>query len=182
MKSMVALTVALVVSLCASVQAAGQQQQSADKKEIIQDKNELKRSRDCLDRLNSLIDRWHEANLEGNEKKIHKYEQAIINTLIKDINATFHWVSNAESERTRSREQVRAGEAPKAALDDERDLARVRVLLASKQGVLYKLRESESFSFRYRLLANYQDLLRKELGMVRVELAEDVKDVRIDGK
>ncbi len=174
MKRIAILLTVLLAVLGSAVLAESPKQQAADKKEVVQSKKELKASRECLDRLMSLVDRWHEANLEGNEKHIRRYEQAIINTLIKDINASFHWVDKAEHERKHSRSQAR--------VDDERDLAQGRVLLASKQGLLYKLKKSDSFSFRYRLLSDYQDLLKRELRMNRIELAENVKDVRTDGK
>jgi len=174
MKRIAMLLTVLLAVLGSAVLAESPKQQAADKKEVVQSKKELEASRECLDRLISLVDSWHEANLDGSEKNIRRYEQAIINTLIKDINASFHWVDKAEHEKERSRVQAR--------VDDERDLAQARVLLASKQGILYKLKKTDCFSIRYRLLGDYQDLLRRELKMNRVELAEDVKDVRSDGK
>ncbi len=35
---------------------------------------------------------------------------------------------------------------------------------------------TDAFSNKYRLLGDYIDLLRRELGMTRLELAEDIKE------
>lgn len=166
--------IALLAFVGSAVMAESPKQQAVDKKDVAQSKKELKQTRESLERLASLVDRWHEANLEGNEKDIHRYEQAIINTLIKDINASFHQADKAGREKEHARVQV--------SVDDERDLAQARMILAKKQALLYKLKKSDCFSLRYRVLNDYQDLLRRELRINRIELAEDVKDVRSDGK
>jgi hypothetical protein len=153
-----------------------------DKKEIGQDGAELKWSNECLDRLTVLLDTWHEAYLAGDEKQAHQYEQAIVNMLVKDINATFHAAGRAEREKAASRVRINEDEPACIALDDDRDLARIRVLLAGKQSLLYRLKKNESFSLKYRALADYQELLRKELGMVVVELSEDSQQQHRDLK
>ncbi|UCE24059.1 MAG: hypothetical protein JSU74_12295 [Candidatus Zixiibacteriota bacterium] len=174
MKKTALVLIVLLAVLGSSVTAESPKQQAAEKKEVIQSKKELEATKHSLDQLSSLVDRWHEANLDGNEKNIRRYEQAIINLLIKDINATFRWVDRVEHEKGRARVQARVG--------DERDLAGTRIILSKKQVLLHKLKKSDCFSFRYRLLSDYRDLLRRELKMNRIELAENVKDVRSDGK
>jgi hypothetical protein len=54
----------------------------------------------------------------------------------------------------------------------------VRIILNSKQVLLYRLKNTESFSLKLRALGNYQELLKKELGLNKVELAEDVREVK----
>lgn len=168
MKSILVLTiVVLAVFLVGSVGAANPD-------ELKQDKAELKQTKNCLNKLGSLVDKWHEANLDGNEKKVRQLEHAIINTIIKDLNATFHAAERAEKEKR----EARYGKGSKACLDDETDFAAARIILNSKQVLLYRLKNSDSFSLKLRALANYQELLKKELGMAKVELAEDVREVK----
>ena len=181
MKSVLVLAILIVFLLVGVVGAGTPGEIKRDKKEIKQDKQELKQSKDCFKRLNILVDKWHEANLNCNDKKMDQLQQAIINTLVKDINASFHAVDRAEREAARTRLKVLGDNEPaRAAVDDERDFARSRTMLASKQGLLYKMKESDSFSVKYRLLSDYKELLKMELGMAGRELAEDVRESRFD--
>jgi hypothetical protein len=182
MKLSIIQLVAITLLLASPVVAGQGEDIKQDKKEIGQDVAELKWSKECLDRLSVLLDRWHEAYLAGDEKQAHQYEQAIVNMLVKDINATFHAVGRAEREKAASGVCTREDAPAYIALDDDRDLARIRVLLAGKQSLLYRLKKNESFSLKYRALANYQELLRKELGMVAVELSEDSQQQHHDLK
>ena len=181
MKSIMVLAVLIVFLLVGAVGAGTPGEVKQDKKEIKQDKHELKQSKDCLKRLNSLVEKWHQANLKCNEKKMNQLEHAIVNLLVKDVNASFHAVDRAEREAARSKLKVFGDNGPaRAAVDDERDFARSRTLLASKQGLLYKMKKSNSFSLKYRLLSDYRELLKLELGMASRELAEDVRELNRD--
>ncbi|UCE23165.1 MAG: hypothetical protein JSU74_07610 [Candidatus Zixiibacteriota bacterium] len=169
MKAIITITF-LAIFLTASLVMADQGRNfTNDNDEKCQKKSEMKQAQTCLDRLNTLLDRWHEANLEGHEKKIHQYEQAIINELVKDINASFHAAEKAD----RKVSNVLAG---------EEDQSCQRVLLAGKQAVLYKLKKSDSFSLKYRALSKYQDLLCQQLGRHRLELAEGDNQSRPESK
>ena len=167
MKSIFSLTIILAISLAGSVLAA-------DPGEVKLDKAELKQTKDCLNKLNSLADRWHEANLNGNDKKTRQLEHAIINTLVKDVNASFHAVEKAEKEKLRFNKD----KGIENCLDDDREFVAQRIFLNSKQVLLYRLKNSDSFSLKLMALTNYQELLKKELGMARVELAKDVREVK----
>ena len=181
MKSVLVLVILMVFLLVVAVGAGTPREIKQDKKEIKQDKKELKQSKDCLKRLNSLVDKWHQANLNCNDKKMNQLQQAIVNTLIKDINASFRAVDRAEREAARTKLKVFGDKEPaRAAVDDQRDFAGSRTMLASKQGLLYKMKVSDSFSMKYRLLSNYKELLRMELGMAGRELVEDVRELRYD--
>ncbi len=151
---------------------------AGDKGEVKQDKIEIKNARQSLDQLDRLVDKWHEANLAGDEGKVRQCEQVIINLLVKDLNATFRALDRAERERAKSR----TGQSEGNWVDDEKDLAAARVLLASKQMLLYKWKVSESFSLKYLVLSNYQRLLARQLGMAELEFAEDVREVKRDKK
>ena len=181
MKSLTVLAILMVFVLVGVAGAGTPGEIQQDKKEIKQDKKELKQSKDCLKRLNSLVDKWHEANLNCNQKKMNQLEQAIVNTLVKDINASFHTVDRAEREAARTKLKVFGDKEPaRVAVDDQRDFAQSRTMLASKQGLLYKMKESDSFSMKYRLLSEYKQLLKMELGMAGRELVEDVRESRFD--
>jgi hypothetical protein len=167
MKMIFGLTIILAVFLAGSVSAA-------NPGELKQDKAELKQTKNCLNKLNSLVDKWHQASLDGNDKKSRQLEHAIINTIVKDMNVTFQALEKSEKEKQRS--QLAKG--VKNCLDDEQDFVAQRILLNSKQVLLYRLKNSDSFSLKLLALTNYQELLKKEMGWAKVELAEDVREVK----
>ncbi len=152
-----------------------------DKKEVCQVSKELKQAKENLGRLNSLVEQWHQACLAMDEKKINQYEQAMYNFIITDINASFHAVQKAEDEAGRSRKQWQSGnEQNRDVADEYADCLKARKILSNKEGVLFRLKNSDSFSLKYRLLSEYRGLIREELGMNRWELAENVREVKQD--
>ncbi len=169
MKAIIIITVLAVFLTAGLVMADQGRNMTKDDHEKCQNKAEMKQAQTCLVRLNTLMDRWHEANLEGDEKKIHQYEQAIINTLVKDINATFHAAEDTDRKLS-------------DALHDEKDQLCKRALLTGKQAALYKLKETESFSLKYRALSKYQELLCRQLGATRLELAEGNSDSPLESR
>ncbi|MEW6411203.1 MAG: hypothetical protein AB1483_01880 [Candidatus Zixiibacteriota bacterium] len=173
----------LAISLVtAGISLAGDSKQgNQDNKEIRQVAKELEQTRASLAKLNNLVEQWHRACLDTDEKKIHQYEQAIYNFIISDINASFRAVQKAENEAGESRDDWRSGEETRReATDEYRDFVKLRKILSSKEGVLFRLKNSDSFSLKYRLLAEYRGLIREELGMSRWELAEDLRELKND--
>ncbi|UCD64756.1 MAG: hypothetical protein JSW34_04795 [Candidatus Zixiibacteriota bacterium] len=188
MKRIIAFLLVSAVFALASAQADSPKELPQDKKEIDQDRADLKQSRDCLQKLRRLTGKWHEANLVGDSKKAHQYEQTIVNLLVKDVNLAAWSVWAAENEVVRSEaepqhsHQMTIPRYDEAAdhRDDKADCVRARRLLEAKEHLLSRLKASGSFSYKYRLLADYQYLLEGELGVVRAELEEDVRELKED--
>jgi len=64
--------------------------------------------------------------------------------------------------------------------EDVSDLNQAKQLLSVKERLASTLKQSTAFSNKYRLLGDYLEVLRRELGITRVELAEDVKELHED--
>ena len=150
--------------------------------EIKLSKQELKQTTKTAKKLAHGIDLWHDANLKSDDALIGKYEdniQAIINS---DIQHSHKLVNRFEAEVNRSAGEYKKNDGSRASRvddgrdfrDDVRDLKKARELAKVKEKLYYAIKHSESFSNKYRLLNDYIDLLSRELGINRVELAEDV--------
>lgn len=170
MKKIFRLTLFLVVLLVGSACAW-------DPCPLNEDKAAVKQTKACLDKLNALTERWQEANLAGNEKRTRQLEHAIINTLIKNLNAGFQAMEKAEKEKQHKRYASKIN-----CVDDGADFVAQRVLLNGKQALLYRLKTGDSFSAKLLALTDYQRLLRRELGIGKVELTENPREVKANSK
>lgn len=188
--------ISFIVALAFAVGAAAGEsyfEKKQDKKEIRQDKGVLGATSAVLDRLTRSIDLWVEANLKGDGKNIHKYETAIFEQIRADIASSRRLVERYEAEVRRSTSEynrphdTRAGHRDDRAdlRDDVKDLHQARQLLRVKERLASSLHRTTAFSNKYRLLGDYKEVLRRELGMARVELAEDVNELhkdRVEGR
>ncbi|MFQ5452983.1 MAG: hypothetical protein ACE5D6_02205 [Candidatus Zixiibacteriota bacterium] len=159
-----------------------------DKKEIKQDKKVINYSQNLLDKLSTAIDYWHDAYLKGDRKKITIYEKKINIIIENDIKLTSRKISKAENEVKLSAIESKVNKGSKIArLDDKadlrndkKDLIKASNLLKVKKRLLHGLRKGDSFSYKYRLLGDYQEIIRRELGIERIELVEDFKELHED--
>lgn len=155
-----------------------------DRKEIRQDRIELAQTQSAFKKLNRAVDFWHDAWLKGDGKKIEQYEQGFCHIIRDDIEASRRLISRHEDELRRSAAEFGQRHDSKAARKDDRadmrddiaDLKRARGLVKVKERLYRTLVRSSAFSNQYRLLGDYLDLLARELGMGRLELAEDIEE------
>lgn len=164
-----------------------------DRTEISQDKRELTATDAAFARLSGTIDRWVQANLDGDDKKVRRYEEAIFHQVEADVLSSRRVVERYEAEvRGSAREYDRPHDSRVVRRDDRADLRddigdlrRARQLLKAKERLVSSLRRTIAFSNKYRLLGDYVEILRRELGMTRLELAEDVNELhqnRVEGR
>lgn len=188
MKKLISIAVLLAVFVAGSVWAENPREVKKDKKEIRQDVKEVHQSKKCLDELTALMRMWSNANAAGEKRKARQLEQAIYNLLLRDINASAWAVWQAEQEVKHSRVETVGGRSlhghnadDKADYrDDRRDCVKSRRLLEAKEHLVGRLNDSKSFTYKYRLLADYQELLRRELGYAKTEWAEDIRELKKD--
>jgi hypothetical protein len=131
-----------------------------------------------VDSLNVAMDSWYDATLSGNNGRCHEYEQKVVRLLKADIDRT-------QTEAFRLSEQVKGttpdSEAVRPSLTDSvssplRDsLDFLLSELHVKRILLESMTRSGAFSNKYRLLGDYVELLRREVGLPKLKLAAERK-------
>lgn len=118
-----------------------------------------------VDGLKHAVDLWHDANLLENADLIARYEILIDNILRADLRATDMVLKTLEAEC--KADGSAKDPKVKAELED------IHRLLYEKEKLARDVRESETFSEKYRCLGGYINALRRELGMPKLRLADD---------
>ncbi|MFQ5500528.1 MAG: hypothetical protein ACE5FH_12755 [Candidatus Zixiibacteriota bacterium] len=168
--------------LVPAVQAgnAGHQIQQ-DKKEIRWDRRQFQQTSITLNKLTDRIDIWHDAWLKGDNKATRRNQVRIEELIRSDIRQSQEFVKWFEGELAKSRSHRRDGSESQFDVRDDRfDLAGARRLYRVKQQLATAMGRTDSFSNKYRLLGDYQEVLRRELRLTTVELAEDVSELNAD--
>lgn len=168
--------------------AADSNEVKADKIELQKDKQEFQQTRMIYKKLHHGVDLWHDANLKGDTDKIRKYRNRLFELIRSDLTNSRQEIARGEAELSRSWKEFK-GEQPKSdekaddrhdLRDDVNDLKQRQLLARTKAKLFVTLKRSEAFSNRFRLLNDYLDLLRGELNINRIEVAEDIKELRED--
>lgn len=179
----------IILAFASSAAAPGNNlEKKQDKREIRQDKRELGATSATLDRLSGTIDHWVEANLIGHNKKARSYEESILEQIQADIASSRQQLERYEAEvHSSAREYNRLPQSRAARHDDRADLSDdvkdlhlAKRLLKEKERLASSLRKVTTFSNKYRLLGDYIEVMRRELGIVKVELVEDANELRED--
>ncbi|MDF1545756.1 MAG: hypothetical protein P1R58_11710 [bacterium] len=150
--------------------------------EIKLSKQEVKQTTKTAKKLAHGIDLWHDANLKSDNTLIGKYEKQIQEIINSDLQHSYKLVTRFEVEVNRSAGTFDDKNSGRASRVDDRndlksdvkDLKKAREMAKVKEKLYYAITHSDSFSNQYRLLNDYIDLLGRELGLNRVELAEDL--------
>jgi len=159
-----------------------------DQKEIRQAAQELRNTKVAFDQLICTIDLWHDANLKQDNKMIRKYEATIFELIRTDLASSRRVVQQHEAEVHRSAREYNQPHNTRAGRRDDRndlhddvqDTCRASQLLKRKEHLAASLFRATAFSNKYRLLDDYAEVLRCELGMNRTEIAEDVHEIHED--
>jgi len=178
----------LVLAFASGAAAGNYLEKKQDKSEIRQDKMELVATSAALARLSGTIDRWVEANLTGHNKKVHRYEESILEQIQADIASSRRQLERYEAEVRSSAKEYNLLHQSRAARHDDRvdlrddvkDLHLTGRLLKEKERLASALHKVATFSNKYRLLGDYMEVMRRELGMAKVELVEDANELRED--
>jgi hypothetical protein len=121
------------------------------------------------------------ANLEGDPGKIERHQSKLFGLIRADIKQSHTFVQRREMEASQSAGDLQNRNKRKEHQDLRVDLANLktaRQLVMAKEKLFFALKRSDTFSNKYRLLNDYVELLQRELGVVRMELAEDRQEVR----
>jgi hypothetical protein len=127
-----------------------------------------KNTQATLEQLDRNIDLWHKANLRGNSKEIRRYEEDIFNLVRTDL---------AETRQLVEALQVGASSINNSADQSKKhrkaeNLQEAKLRLQLKEQLAASLFRTNAFSNKYRLLGNYMEVLRSELGATQTQLAE----------
>lgn len=150
-------------------------------KEIRHDKQEIAQAKQALGELKESIDRWHMANLEGDPDKVERHQSKLFGIIRADIKQSHTFVQRREKEADQSAGDLQGmdnREQRQGLRTDLTNLKTSRQLVMVKENLFFALKRSKTFSNKYRLLNDYVELLQREFGVVRMELAEDVGEVR----
>ena len=186
MKLFLISIIAILLVFSVVFAANGKYEKKQDIKEIHQDKKDIGKTRTTLGKLKQKIDIWHEANLFGNTGLCREKEIEILDILDEDINATKARIEKYRQEVNRSGFESRRAHYSKVQKiddrrdfrDDKSDLKTAQNLYKVKKRLYLSLKKTSSFSNKYRLLGDYVSILNREMGLKKLELAEDYQEIR----
>ena len=127
-----------------------------------------------LDNLLHEIDLWYDAVLDGNGKDMDRHESGILQIVRDDLDGSQAAVQFC------ARQAALAGERTGASMDAVSDVGadargtefrQSLSILRSKEQKSRAFVETETASNKYRLISDYVDILRKQLGMPKLKLA-----------
>jgi hypothetical protein len=133
------------------------------------------------DLLSYTVDLWHDAKLKGDKRKVREYAAEIDRILVRDIKAGKQLlkmivrepVVDKEADRGGSENLLEETNQKRLSKEDRQYIEQMVSIISTKEALLDSMRRSTAFSNRYRLLGNYINLLRRELGMSRLKFAHD---------
>ena len=160
------------------------QQVPKDQKEIVQQQESVKQTRLTIKKLAHGIDLWHDANLKGDFDKVLKFEKKIHEIIKADIKKAVDIVSESEWQHELELRKARADDSNEGVSEKNHNeqghrdvgLKSSKKLIKAKEVLFVSVKRSHAFSNKYRLLNDYLDLLKRELGIERIELADDFDD------
>lgn len=182
MKTSNALIVVAALALASAQTASPEEKkpEQAAKQTINSDQPMVKIDRQqTIDKLTAQIEDWHEANLEGKESTINREFAAIVALLEEDIIASrIELRQSAENSALTENNAAQSMVSSKPVSDQPEQSAFEQRLstFKTKELIAKSIKHSSAFSNKYRLLGDYVDLLRKELGMPKALLASRDKN------
>ncbi len=122
------------------------------------------------------IDLWHDSNLKGDENKVKQFKSNLLELIKLNINnCRFEYAQNERKELS-SKHDEQGKSIRSKELEKEYNYIKV------KEKLYLALKKTEAFSNQYRLFNDYVDLLKQELGVTKVELAEEIQHISGDKK
>jgi len=189
-RTAIIVVLAACLLLTGSVVAGSKAERIQDRQEIRQDLANINHTQTTLEALEHAVDLWHDANLKHDKELAKKYMVQIEVIIQNDIDHARKAVKAAQKEKNQSYRERTRRHATRGAKaddvrdhrDDVRDAGAWQDVYKLKKRLMVSIKRGEAFSNRYRLLGDYADVLRKEVNMNRVELAEDHQELREDRK
>ncbi len=163
MKRFILLTIFSLLFVFTAVVSAG------SKKNIKQNKKQINSTIVAFNNLSLAIDYWHDATLKANKKAVAQHLQTIHAIILDDIKDSYQSISYAKLEASYSQDKSNS-----SIKNDAFDLQSEESILKTKKLIFSSLKKSKSFGYSYRLLADYQQLLKNEIDANKIEIAEDI--------
>ena len=140
--------------------------------ETQQANGDIKQTETSLVKLAHYIDLWHKANLKGDRKLILSYEEDILDVIKFDIRTSQAFVTYNEKKEADENDKSTYLYDP-----GWKNINKMSSILKAKKRLAGSFTRTTSFSNKLRLLGDYQELMRRELDLSRVKLAEDWEDM-----
>lgn len=156
--------------------------------EVVQmgeNQHDARQTASTLVKMSHFVDLWHDATLKGEKKLVTQREQELTEIIKSDLRRSYQYLDECEKELTgwkqeHSRQALEARNdrpAPTAAGNKHPDLRQAFSIVKAKQRLAGALSRSHVFSNKLRLFGDYQELLRHELDLGSVRLAEAVDEI-----
>lgn len=128
------------------------------------------------EQLGKLVDAWHKSVLRGDQSSIERSYDSLHSFLSADLDRSREGL-RIQAELAAYSTSGQQSQVPACADEAEQrgQFEDQLGLFRSKELIAEAIDRNSSFSNRYRLLGDYADLLRKELGMNRIVLASKEK-------
>lgn len=185
----VVISIAVFILLAVTLVDAGAKREvRQDKQEVLFDKESIAQTKRTLVAIDHAIDLWHDANLKDNKRLTRQYEVQIAALLQTDIEVTTRIISQCQREISQSKAEWKKPhdkwcektDDRKDYKDDKWDLKQAKSWLKVKKRLAKSISKTDAFSNKFRLLGDYVGVLRTQLGAERVELVEDIRELRGD--
>jgi len=127
-----------------------------------------------LDNLLQEIGLWYDAVLKCNDKGVDKHESRILQIVLNDLDGSQAAVQYCAKQAALAGKQAGAGTdvvADVAADIRDTEFRRSLSIMRSKEQKSKAFVETDTASNKYRLISDYVDILRKQLGMPKLKLA-----------
>lgn len=180
--SSILLGAAMTMTIVGSARAESQDREiQEDEKQIALDHVNAKQTRVTIKNLSHGIDLWHDANLKGDFDNIIKFQNKMHQLIRADIQKAVDVVTECEWQHELDLRKERANNSDDGILEkshhehiyEKNNLIETKKLIKAKEVLFVSLKRSRAFSNKYRLLNDYLELLKIELGIERIELADD---------
>lgn len=156
--------------------------------QIQHDRQEIRQTGATLVKISHFIDLWHDAALKGNNSLMYQRQREIIEIIQSDLAQSYRYLDknekdwdqsvNQDSKKSLGNDGVQKTRAE--VWNKQVDLKEARSIVKTKQYIAGAISRTTAFSNKFRLLGDYQELLRKELNINHIELAENVIEVTED--
>ena len=169
MKKITLLVVFSMLTLMAVVVLAGTKQNNQNSQtDSTQDKRQINSRVVLYNNLSMAIDYWHDASLKGNKKLIAEKKRIIFEIISNDIKDCYQAISYAKLETSYLQD---ADNKTKNKIQPTQ-LQYAENSLGTKNLLFTALKKSISFAYSYRLFADYLQILKEEIAVEKIEVAE----------
>ncbi len=122
--------------------------------------------------LSLAIDFWHDATLKGNSKSVSEHKQMMFAIITEDIKDNHQAISYAKLNASYVDKTADKNEK----IDDKHNLKNDVSVFRAKKLLFNSLKKSKTFAYSYRLLADYLQILKREIDQNKIEIAGDDSD------